>query len=57
MSFACESVVVDWGKASVSQSQILEGVADQLIPYQNGSDRKVAIDSHVLFCHFVILIF
>ena len=57
MSFVCESVVVDWGKASVSQSQILERVADQLIPYQNSSDRKVAIDSRVLFCYSVILIF
>ena len=57
MSFACESVVVDWGKASVSQSQILEGVADQLTPYQNWLDRKVAIDIRVLSCDFVILLF
>ena len=57
MSFACESVVVEWGKASVSQSQILEGAADQLTPYQNWLDRKVAIDIRVLFCYFVILLF
>ena len=56
MSFACESVVVEWGKASVSQSQILEGAADQLTLYQNWLDRKVAIDIRVLFsCYFVIL--
>ena len=57
MWIVCESVVVDWGKASVSQSQILEGAADQLTPYQNWLDRKVAIDIRVSFCHFVILLF
>ena len=56
MSFACESVVVDWGKASASQAQILEGAADQLTTYQNWWDRKVATDIRALFCYFVILL-
>ena len=54
MSFACESVVVDWGKAGVSQSQILEGAADQLTPIKIGWIARLPLIS---VCYFVILLF
>ena len=53
MGIVCESVVIDCGRPSVSQSQSLEGVADQLIPIKFG--WIVMFPCHnVLYCYFVI---
>ena len=48
-----ESVVVDWGKPSISQSRSRERVADQLTPVK--VDAMFPVNNE-LFCYSVILL-